>query len=389
VAVSPTTSDVDDPVGFGLADPYPHYAALREAAPVHRLPDGCYVVTRWQDCWSTYRNPQIFASSGTRGGDYASTKSIISIDPPAHTRLRQRVVAPFRRAAIAAMESDLRTVTEGLVDDLVRANRAGAADLVTHLAVPLPVIAIARMLGIPSDNYPQFRHWSDQSVADLAGLDVDRAAVKQARREMMQYFLALVTERRRSPGDDLISAIVGGPEPLDDEWAVAFCFTLLVAGNETTTNLVSNALRALLAHPVQAEKLWADPGLVPNAMEEALRYDAPAQANIRRATIDTSIAGHRIPAESLVLLLIGSANRDPRKFADPDRFDITRDAREHLAFGNGVHLCLGAPLARLEARLVFETLIARVRNIRLAGPVVQQCGQLRGARRLPITFDEI
>jgi cytochrome P450 len=239
----------DDLIGFTSADPYPRYAELREAAAVHGLPDGSYVVTRWDDCWSTYRNPAVFSSLGTRPGDYASTKSIISIDPPDHTRLRQLVTGPFRPAAIAALEPGLRQIAEGLVDDLVAANRASQADLVTHLAVPLPVIAIARMLGIPAERYPQFRHWSDYSVAALAGLEVDRSVVKQARREMMQFFLDLVSERRRSPGDDLISAIVSGPEPLDDEFAVAFCFTLLVAGNETTTNLIGNAMLALLAHP--------------------------------------------------------------------------------------------------------------------------------------------
>jgi cytochrome P450 len=386
--MSMTSSDEPDLIGFTSADPYPGYAQLREAAPVHLLPDGSYVVTRWDDCWSTYRNPTVFASSGTRPGDYASTKSIISIDPPAHTRLRQLVTGPFRPAAIASLEPALRKIAEGLVDDLVAANRTGQADLVTHLAVPLPVIAIARMLGIPGERYPEFRHWSDHSVADLAGLDVDPAVVKQARRQMMQFFLDLVTERRQSPGDDLISAIVSGPEPLDDEFAVAFCFTLLVAGNETTTNLIGNALLALLAHPDEAEHLWADPTLVPNALEEALRYDPPAQSNIRRATVDTAIAGHDVTAESLVVLLIGSANRDPRKFPDPDRFDITRNSREHLSFGNGVHLCLGASLARLEARLAYETLIPRVRNIRQGGPVVRQYAQLRGVRQLPITFDE-
>jgi cytochrome P450 len=388
VTMPMTSSDHHDPIGFTSADPYPRYAELREGAPVHRLSDGSYVVTRWDDCWSTFRNPAVFRSSGARGGDYASTKSIISIDPPAHTRLRQLVTGPFRPAAIAALEPQLREIAEGLVDELVAANRAGQADLVTHLAVPLPVIAIARMLGIPSERYPEFRHWSDHSVADLAGLDVDPAVVKQARRDMMRFFLDLVTERRRSPGDDLISAIVSGPEPLDDEFAVAFCFTLLVAGNETTTNLIGNAMLALLAHPDEAEQLWNDPRLVPSALEEALRYDPPAQSNIRRASEDTTIAGHDIPTDSLVVLLIGSANRDPRKFPDPGRFEITRNSRDHLSFGNGVHLCLGASLARLEARLSYETLIARVHNIRLTGPVVRQYGQLRGVRQLPIAFDE-
>jgi cytochrome P450 len=386
--MSLTSADDRDLIGFTSADPYPHYAELREAAPVHRLSDGSYVVTRWDECWSIYRNPTVFSSAGTRAGDYASTKSIISIDPPAHTRLRQLVTGPLRPAAITALESQLRKVAADLVDDLVAANRAGEADLVTHLAVPLPVIAIARMLGIPGERYPEFRHWSDHSVADLAGLNVDPAVVKQARRDMMQFFLELVTGRRRSPGDDLISAIVSGPEPLDDEFAVAFCFTLLVAGNETTTNLIGNAMLALLAHPDEAEQLWADPALIPSAVEEVLRFDSPAQSNIRRATVDTSVAGHDIPAESLVVLLIGSANRDPRKFPDPDRFDIRRNSRDHFSFGNGPHLCLGASLARLEARLAFETLIARVANVRQTGAVVRQDAQLRGVRQLPIAFDE-
>jgi cytochrome P450 len=386
--MSTTSADGRDLLGFSSADPYPHYAELREASAVHRLADGSHVVTRWDECWSTYRNPTVFASSGARAGDYASTKSIIAIDPPAHSRLRQLVTGPFRPAAITAQEPGLRQITEGLVDDLMAANRAGEADLVRHLAIPLPVIAIARMLGIPTERYPEFRHWSDHSIADLAGLDVDPKVAQQARREMMQFFLELVTERRKAPGDDLISAIVNGPEPLDDEYAVAFCFALLVAGNETTTNLIGNAMLALLAHPDQAQQLWANPTLVPSAVEEALRYDSPAQSNLRRATTDTAIAGHDIAANSIVVTLIGSANRDPRKFADPDRFDITRNSREHLSFGNGIHLCLGASLARLEARLAYETLISRVRNIRHAGPVVRQNGSLRGVRQLPITFDE-
>jgi cytochrome P450 len=388
VAMSMPSSDDRDLIGFTSADPYPRYAELREAAPVHRLADGAFVVTRWDECWSVYRNPTQFASSGTRAGDYAATKSIISIDPPAHTRMRQLVTGPFRPAAIDALEPELRQVTEDLVDDLVAANRTGEADLVTHLAVPLPVIAIARMLAIPAERYPEFRHWSDQSVAGLAGLDVDPAIVKQARRDMMQFFVGLVAERRKSPVGDLISAIVSGPEPLDDEFAVAFCFTLLVAGNETTTNLIGNAMLALLGHPEEARRLWANPDLVPSAIEEALRFDAPAQSNIRRATVDAAIAGHDVPAESLVVTLIGSANRDPRKFPDPDRFDVTRNPRDHLAFGNGVHMCVGASLARLEARLAYETLISRVRNVRQAGPVVRQYAQLRGVRQLPIAFDE-
>jgi cytochrome P450 len=314
-----------DLVGYGLEDPYPHYAELREAAPVHQLEDGSYLVTRYDDVLAALRNHGLFSSRGAVEGELAEL-SIISQDPPEHTRFRHLVTGPFRPAAIAALEHDIRAVAERLVDDLVAANEAGDADLVTHLAAPLPVIAIATMMGIPPDRHEEFRRWSDASVAELAGQGGDAEAAQQAQAEMGAYFLSVIEERRSSPGDDLISAVLGGPEPLSEMEVLVFCFTLLVAGNETTTNLIGNTMLALLDSPDGQERLWADPGLVAGAVEEALRFDPPAQAVVRINTAEADIDGIVIPEGSPVTLLLASANRDPRRFDEPDRFDVTRDA---------------------------------------------------------------
>jgi cytochrome P450 len=379
----------DDQLGFGLEDPYPHYAELRESAPVHSLADGSYVLTRYDDILAAVRNHGTFGSKGALVEGSADA-SIIGQDPPEHTRFRQLVTGPFRPSAIAALEADLQVVTDVLVDNMISANRRGEADLVRDLAIPLPVIAIANMMGIPSDQHGQFRRWSDLSIAGLAGLDVDADETAQAMAEMAGFFMEIIAQRRVSPGDDLISAVVGGDDPLSEEEVLVFCFTLLVAGNETTTNLIANAMLALLADPAEQERLWAEPALVPEAMEEALRFDPPAQA-VRRITKETAVVGdgYEIPEGKFVTLLLAAANRDPRRFDDPDQFDIGRDSRGHLGFGHGVHLCLGASLARLEARLAYETLIGRVSAMRHDGPVTRQLGQLRGVRSMPVSFEEI
>jgi len=377
----------DDLIGYRSDDPYPHYAELREAAGVHELVDDTYLITRHADALAAIRNHRVFSSRGARLDGMAEL-SIISQDPPAHTRMRHLVTGPFRPAAIAALEASIRTMAESLVDDLIEANRSGAADLVRHLAVPLPVMAIANMMGIPPDRYEDFRRWSDASVSGRAGLDTDEEETRQAQAEMGAFFLEIIAQRREQPGDDLISAVLGGDEPLTEMEVLVFCFTLLVAGNETTTNLIGNAMMALLANPDQMEQLWSDPGLVPSAMEEALRFDPPAQAIQRRATEPVVVDGTEIPAEAAVVILLAAANRDPRHFDEPDRFDVTRNPRDHLSFGHGIHLCLGAGLARLEARVAYETLIQRVADIRPAGPVERQLGQLRGIRKLPITLTE-
>jgi cytochrome P450 len=382
-------SNAPDLIGYSSEDPYPRYAALRDAAAVHALDDGSYVMTRYDDVYTAIRDHELFSSETARAdrGETAS-ESLISKDPPDHTRLRQLVTGPFRPAAIAAMEPTIRAVAEQLVDELVVANRDGNAELVDQIAVPLPVIAIANMMGIPPDRHKDFRRWSDAAIAGLTGVEVDASEAMAAVAEMAEFFTSLIGERRESPGDDLISAVAAGPEALSEQEVLVFCFTLLVAGNETTTNLIGNAMLALLGHPDEMNRLWAEPSLVPSAMEEALRFDPPAQGVPRRTTSPTAVAGCEIPSDATVTLLLASANRDAAHYPDADRFDVTRNPKDHVAFGNGVHFCLGASLARLEARLAYETLIERVRDVRQNGPVERQLGALRGVRSLPIAFTE-
>lgn len=372
-------------------DPYPLYATLREAAPVIPLEGGnMRLITRYDDVRAILRNHREFSSESSSMGP-EGVRSIIATDPPDHTKLRQLVTGPFRPAAIAALEPRIRVIAEGLVDDLIAANRRGDADLVAAIAAPLPVIAIAEMLGVPTDRREEFRRWSDASVAGLSGIeDADGMSPEEASEAMGEFFAEAVRERQRVPANDLISALVTGAEPLSDGELLYFCITLLVAGNETTTNLVGNATLALFDHPEAAARLWADPSLVADAMEEALRYEAPVQMLARTATEDVTIAGEDIPAGTMVMLILGSANRDPAHYEDPDTYDIDRDVRDHVAFGNGIHLCLGAHLARLEARVAFEVMISRIRDLRPDGPSERNPMQmLRGVRHLPVTFEEV
>jgi cytochrome P450 len=370
---------------LGGDDPYAHYSTLREAAPVHAFGDGMFGVTRYDDVYECLRDPATFSSELDLGTATDGVRIIIATDPPDHTRLRQLVTGPFRPAAIAALEPRVRAIAESLVDELVAAGERGDADLAAVVADALPVIVIAEMLGVPTDRRVDFRTWSDASL----GLS-DEMNEEEARAAMLEYFAEAVRERRQSPRDDLITALVSGKEQLTEEEVLWFCMTLLVAGNETTTNLIGNAVLAFFDHPDEAARVWANPALVPSAMEEVLRFDPPAQMVARTVKRDATVAGQEIPAGSFVLLMLASANRDPAHYDDPDRFDVTRNPRDHMTFGNGVHLCLGASLARLEARLAFETLIERVRDLRPNGTPERNSNQmLRGVKHLPVTFSAV
>jgi cytochrome P450 len=375
----------------GQEDPYPAYADLRESAPVHALPFGnLHFVTRYDDVLTCTRDHGRFSSDVAAGMAPGGTRMIITTDPPDHTQLRRLVTKPFRPGAIAALEPRIRQICEECLDDLVAADERGEADLVNHVASPLPVTVIAEMLGISPERRREFRQWSDTALSGMGGMGAmaggppaghSRGAVM----DMGSFFRQIIAERRGDPGDDLISALLAGPEPLTEYELVMFCITLLVAGNETTTNLIGNAAAALFAHPQQAEKLWADPTLIPGSVEEFLRYDPPAQMVVRRATEDVTVADQVVPSGSIVLLGLAGANRDPRHFPDPDVFDVARNPRDHVAFGNGIHLCLGAPLARLETRVFFESLIGRTAGIQRRGPGRRKNNPLlRGFAELPV-----
>jgi cytochrome P450 len=383
-----------------VEDPYPAYAQLRRDDPVHRMSMmgmDSLVFSKYDDVSAVLRNHDAFSSQGAiLAGDDEGARTLIGTDPPDHTKLRRLVSKPFQPSAIAAMEPWIRDLTNQLVDEMFEADRAGGADIVRDLSYPLPMIVIAEMLGIPTDRRADFKRWSEHAMGTAtpeimtAGPPTNQAFSDGPSGEMRAFFEEVVRERQRNPGDDLISSLVGGKEPLSPEELLMFCVLLLIAGNETTTNLISNATLALFANPDEAAVLAADLSLVPSAMEEALRYDAPVQFMFRQVIAETEIGGQVIQAGTGALVLFGSANRDADKYPDPDRFDVRRDPRDHLAFGAGIHLCLGAALARLESKVVFETLLERTRDLRPAGPGERSFNPLlRGMRHLPIAFDVV
>jgi len=376
-----------------VADPYPFYAELRDESPVYfDTATRAWVLSRYEDVTRVLRDHDRFSSSPMNMGA-PGFKFLIGSDPPDHTQLRRLVNKPFHPAAIAALEPRIREICNGLLEEMFAANEQGEADLIEHVGYPLPVIVIAELLGIPSERRSDFKRWSDAMIGGMSE-DFDRGAGGLAAMEMFAYFNDVIAERRRQPGEDLISLLVGGPEPLDNQELLMFCMLLLVAGNETTTNLISNGALALMADGDAAAALRAAPELLPAAIEEALRFDAPVQSLMREATEIVEIAGTKIDAGDTVVVLYGSANRDSRHYPDADRFVVDRFAgngvADHVGFGAGIHFCLGAPLARLEARVVAEELLARTRGMHRTGDGERISNLLvRGMKRLPVAFDVV
>ncbi|MEN3272685.1 MAG: hypothetical protein V7636_1446 [Actinomycetota bacterium] len=389
-------------------DPHPVQARLRAESPVHHH--------RWMDAWTIARHGDVvevmrdakrFSSelgmgelmSGRvrpgdppRQADLGPMRMVISADPPDHTTLRRLVSAPFGPREVAKLEPRIRSLCESLVDDLVASSEP---DLVQHVAWPLPVIVIAEVLGIPIDRRDDFKRWSTDMVGGLAGeLDLEGAA--QSGLEMFSFFVEAIAAREQDPGEDAISFLLSksnvleGDDRLTVPDLVGFCILLLIAGNETTTNLVGNAAHAFFEHPGEWEKLVADPSLAPSAVEECLRYDGPVKTIFRMNADEVTVAGTTIPPMSRVLPLFSSANRDESIWPDADVFRVDRNPQEHVAFGYGIHHCLGAPLARLEARILFETLAARRLVLTPRGEGVPVNGPiLRGWQTVPVQLDEL
>lgn len=374
-------------------NPYPYYAQLRQHHPVYRIdPLGAYAVSRYDDVVWMLNHPELFSSAGfnTIQIDERPTAMMVFADPPDHTRLRNLVNRAFTPKMVADLEPRIRSVTDDLIG---RAAPAGEMDLIADLAMPLPVTIIAEILGIDPARKEDFKRWSDHIILDFMGQipEEEHEHVHQDMEAFRTYFETAVSERRASPKADLISALVQAEEQqqaLTADEVLAFIVLLLVAGNETTTNLIGNAVIALLDHPEGLAKVRTDPSLVPNLVEEALRYDAPVQFLFRRTTQDVELGGTKIAQGTTVLPIFGSANRDERRYPDPDRFDVTRDASGHVAFGHGIHFCLGAPLARLEARIALEALLSRLSDLRRTEEAVELIPSffLRGPQRLPLTF---
>ncbi|MGK4003429.1 cytochrome P450 [Sorangium sp. So ce1036] len=388
-----------------IENPYPQYAELRESAPICRLePYDAWGVTRYDDVVHVLKHPELFSSSGTfqarvrmqderlqREPLIISEVNVISTDPPIHTQLRKLISGAFTPRAIARLEERVRAIATEHIDRILAKD---TFDLMEDLAVPLPVTVIAEMLGVDPSLRADFKRWSDDAVnAGIGRLgDGEVEHILRSRREMRAYFREALAERKRRPREDLIGDLLRGEGEygaLTEDDVLGMVVLLLVAGNETTTNLLGNGIATLLDHPDALRRLREDPALIPGFIEEVLRYDGPVRMLTRRATQDVTLAGITIPKDSIVMPIVASANRDPAQFPDPDRFDITREQRGHVAFGHGIHFCVGAPLSRLEGRIAFEEIFRRLPPFsREPGPLMWNPSvSLRGLKSLPLRFD--
>jgi cytochrome P450 len=369
-----------------LADPYPIFEALREQAPAFFAPAiGMWVVTRYADIESIFRDPARFSARiaqdpltplsedarSVLADGFRPSPTMSNCDPPKHGRIRAHNNAGFSPRRTAVLEPSVRAEAEALVGAM--ANRPDRrADLIPALAFPLPAHTIFTLVGFPADDTEMLKGWCSDRLFVTWGRPEPDLQVKVARHMVAywQYVAAFVARRQAEPADDFTSDLIrihqADPESLSVDEITNVAYGLSFAGHETTTNLIANTVRRLLEHGDQWELLVADPGLIPGAVEEALRFDTSVVAWRRSTTEPVDIGGVAVPQDAKLLLLLGSANRDPAVFPEPERFDIMRpNARHHLAFGKGIHFCLGATLARLQVRAVLELLTARLPSLRL------------------------
>lgn len=384
----------------GRADPYPLYHQLRQTAPVHRTKLGMWVLSRYDDCWAAMRDPRLGKDYAPQieqrfGPDWrrhpsltAGEHSMLNTSGPEHTRLRKLVTKSFTPRMIDNLKPVIERVVDQLLDPVAD---AGGGNVLEAVGFPLPVTIIGEMLGVPEADRPQFRGLVRDLVAifEMQPTDEQMAAADSAQLAIRAYFLALIGEKRRTPGEDLLShlatAEVGGDRLSDDE-LVVLASLLFAAGFETTTNLFGNGLLGLLRQPEQLALLRSDPSLFANLSDEFLRYDGTAQLVNRVTEASVEVGGVTIPAGEQVFALLGAGNHDPSRFADPDRLDVTRKDIQPLSFGGGVHFCLGAALARAEIEITFRTLLQRFDHLELAGdePRFQDRLTLRGLTALHI-----
>ncbi|GGP37531.1 cytochrome P450 [Saccharothrix coeruleofusca] len=384
-----------------LADPYPAFAELRERGEVHHHEGmglavavshaASSAVLRHRDLgriWTDARPVEAFTSF-----NLLHRNSLLENEPPTHTRLRRLVASAFGRGHVERLRPWVARLADRLVDDLAaRIRDEGSADLLTHVAGPLPVEVIAELLGVPEADRPLLQPWSNTIVKMYEyGLpEEQRAAAERASGEFVAYLRELAARRRAEPGDDMVSSLVAvtdtdGAKLTEDE-LVATSVLLLMAGHEATVNVIGNGVLALMRHREQWERLVADPSLLPTAVEELIRYDSPLQLFERTATRPVEIAGHVVEPGQKIAALLGAAARDPRVFADPDRLDIGRSPNPHLGFGMGVHYCLGAPLARIEVQAALGSLVRKLPGIELAAEPHRRAEfVMRGLHTLPLT----
>jgi cytochrome P450 len=379
------------------ANPYPYYTALRRDNPVAWLePLQCWAVSRYDDVDYALRTPEIFSSANWLGqsiGDLSPAPEVswmIETDPPNHSRLRKLVNKGFTPRMVGRLEPRIRAIANEL---LANARIQPEIDFVRDFSGALPVIVIAEMLGVEPEQRLDFKRWSDNVVLGTSRPtdEAARAQVRASNEEMRTYFEHAIADRRKTPREDLLTVLVQAEEErqtLTSDEVLAMAMLILLAGNETTMNLLSNTALALQAHPADLARISREHVLIPQLIEEMLRYDSPVQIVFRRTTEAVELSRRTIPPNAVVFILIGSANRDERKFADPDRFDLSRDSSEHLAFGFGTHFCLGAQLARLEAKVALEELFASCPPFTIDLHRVERIKSvlLRGIKHLPMRF---
>ena len=387
-----------DPMQDGVpADPYPLYDRLRREDPVHRSSTGRLLLTRYADCWSVLRDPAMSSAERPATGDsdvaqllaaYLSNLMLFN-DPPDHTRLRGLVNKAFTPRVIERLRPRITALVDELLD--VAADE-GRIDVIAGLGRPLPVTVIAEMLGVPAEDQGVFRGWSE-ALAHTVDPDMDADTAGRAASaglEFMAYFTAMAEERRQHPEDDLLSALVAAEDDgdrLTTDELVTNCILLLIAGHETTTNLIGNGTLSLLRNPAELARWRADPALAKTAVEELLRYDSPVHLTGRTAMQDATVGEAEVKAGEQLILLLAAANRDPAEFTDPAVLDIGRVENRHLSFSSGPHFCLGAALARTEGQIALSALVTRFPHLELTVDELEwnPTTTLRGLRALPIS----
>ena len=382
-------------------NPYALYQRLRAADPVHWDERGSWVLTRYADVVAALRDPRLSAErfsldvSGLpeemQRPVRALARQMLFLDPPDHTRLRALAAKAFTPRMVEMMRFSIQRIVDDLLDAV---EPAGSFNVISELAFPLPAIVIAQMLGVPPEDRLQFAHWTAALGALLDGALLSAMGLPEALvrvSALLDYFRQIIAERRSAPRDDLLQALINAEEQgdtLSEDELLGNCILLLAAGHGTTIHLIGNGLLALLRHPDQLELLRHNPALIGPAVLELLRYDSPVQMTGREASTDLEIGGKRIYAGQHVMACLGAANRDPRQFPDPDRLDLQRAAGKQVAFGHGIHYCLGAPLGRLEAEIALSTLLHRFPALRLEGEADTLTWMssriFRGLRALPV-----
>ncbi|MGC1192543.1 MAG: cytochrome P450 [Candidatus Binatus sp.] len=383
------------------ANPYPHYAPLLAGPPplLEMGPMTFALVARYADVTAALRDHEHFSSVGpppppqAYQGRFFGSRNMLGSDPPQHSRLRRLVSRDFTPRRIRELEPRIREIAKEQLD---KVEAKGSFDVMADLANVLPVTVIAEMLGVPPELNAKFKRWSDTIIGgdnNVPGAPQPPETIR-AIDELGDYFTAEIEKRRATPGQDLVSALVAAHdegEVMSAADLLSFITLLLVAGNETTTNLIGNGTLALGRHPDQFDALKRNPAMLPRAIEEMLRYDGPVQSTVRFIKEPVRVGGTEIRAGALAMMIVAAANRDSAQFKNPEKFDLTRDPNEHVAFGEGIHFCIGAPLARMEARVAFEAMLERFPLLRLKDPAMKPAYKgsyfLRGLESLPMAID--